>query len=168
MQYIGVDIHTNSFTACYLQKDGSERLQTIALQNGGLDQFIKTLQPKDEVALEATGNSIWFREQILPYVSRVVIIAPWQFEVIRRSVKKTDKNDARSIAFFLSKDMVPEARIKSKVHIELASLITTRDQLVKLRVSLLNKAHSLFVKNGLKVKKEVLTTKSGFMRMVDY
>lgn len=165
MQYIGVDIHTNTFTACYLQKDGSEVLQTFPLQDGGLERFIKNLQSGDEVALEATGNSLWFREQILPYVSRVAIIAPWQFEVIRRSVKKTDKNYARSIAFFLSKDMIPEARIKSKVHIELASLIATRDQLVKLRVSLLNKAHGLFVKNGLKVKKEVLTTKVGFTKM---
>ena len=46
--------------------------------------------------------------------------------------------------------MIPEVPIKSKVHIELASLIATRNQLVKLRVSLLNKAHGLFVKNGLK------------------
>src|SRR3989344_3089297 len=127
MRYIGIDLHTNSFTACYLEAGKPERIQTLPVQKGGLEEFIKTLQPEDEVALEATGNSAWFREQVLPHVSRVVIIAPWQFEVIRRSVKKTDKHDARAIAFFLSKDMIPEARLKTTEHTQLSSLIATRD-----------------------------------------
>ncbi|MCH2037356.1 MAG: IS110 family transposase [Rickettsiales bacterium] len=166
-RYIGIDLHTNSFTACILQEGETEKIQTLALQDGGLEQFIKTLHPTDELAVEATGNSAWFREQVIGYVARVVIIAPWQFEVIRRSVKKTDKHDARAIAFFLSKDMVPEARLKSKIHVELASAIATRDQLVKLRVSLLNKAHGLFNRHGVKIKKETLTSKIGFERAVN-
>lgn len=89
------------------------------------------------------------------------MIAPWQFEVIRRSVKKTDKHEARAIALFLSKDMLPEARVKSEKHVQLASLITTRDQLVKLRVSLLGKVHGLFVRHGLKIRREVLTSQPG-------
>ena len=105
---------------------------------------------------------VFFRDQVSAYVSRVVVIAPWQFEVIRRSVKKTDKNDSRAIAFFLSKDMLPEARLKKIEHIQLASLIQTRDQLVKLRVSLINKTHGLFNSHGIKIKKEMLTTKKGF------
>lgn len=165
-RYIGIDLHTNSFTACILQDGEAEKIQTLSLQGGGLEQFIEKLQPNDELAVEATGNSAWFREQVLGYVARVVIIAPWQFEVIRRSVKKTDKHDARAIAFFLSKGMVPEARLKSKIHVELASAIATRDQLVKLRVSLLNKAHGLFNRHGIKIKKEVLTSKIGFERSV--
>jgi len=166
MRYIGIDLHTNSFTVCYLESGKPEKIQTLPVQKGGLEEFIKTLRSEDEVALEATGNSVWFRKQVLPHVSRVVIIAPWQFEVIRRSVKKTDKHDARTIAFFLSKDMVPEARLKTTEHTQLASLIATRDQLVKLRVSLFNKVHGTFVRHGLKVKKETLTSKKGFERSV--
>jgi transposase len=166
-RYIGIDLHTNSFTACTLQDGETEKIQTLSLQGGGLEKFIEKLLPDDELAVEATGNSAWFREQVLGYVARVVIIAPWQFEVIRRSVKKTDKHDARAIAFFLSKGMVPEARLKSKVHVELASAIATRDQLVKLRVSLLNKAHGLFNRHGIKIKKETLTSKVGFERAVN-
>ena len=165
-RYIGVDLHTNSITVCTLQKGHPERMQTLPLQGGGMEQFIAGLLPGDEVAVEATGNSAWFRRQVLPHVARVAIIAPWQFEVIRRSVKKTDKHDARAIAFFLSKDMLPEARLKSKAHTQLFSLITTRDQLVKLRISLLNKAHAMFNSHGIKVKKEVLTSRVGFERHV--
>lgn len=165
-RYIGVDLHTNSFTVCILQAGEHEKIHTYPLQGGGLEIFIAGLQESDEVAVEATGNSAWFRDQVLPYVARVAVIAPWQFEVIRRSVKKTDKHDARAIAFFLSKDMVPEARHKTDQHLKLASVIATRDQLVKLRISLINKVHGLFNRHGIKIKKETLTSKKGFQRAI--
>lgn len=161
MKHIGIDLHTNSFTACYLEK-GQERIATFRLQKDGLQRFVQTLEQEDEIALEATGNSCFFRDQVMPYVSRVVIIAPWQFEVIRKSVKKTDKHDARAIALFLSKDMLPEARLRKTEHTQLSSLIQTRDQLVRLRVSLINKVHGLFNRHGIKIKKEKLTTQKGF------
>lgn len=166
-RYIGIDLHTNSFTCCFLQEDGKEKIQTWPLQNGGLEQFTKSLAGEDEIAIEATGNAGHFCKMVEQHVAHVVVIAPWQFEVIRRSVKKTDKHDARAIALFLSKDMLPEARIKSEEHIQLSSLITTRDQLVRLRVSLIGKVHGMFVRHGLKIKREVLTSKAGFAREVD-
>ena len=85
-RYIGVDLHTNSFTTCILQEGEEDIIQTLPLQNGGLEQFIRKLQPEDEIAVEATGNASHFCRQVKPYAKRVVIIAPWQFEVIRRSV----------------------------------------------------------------------------------
>lgn len=166
-RYIGVDLHTNSFTCCFRQSTGGETIRTWALQGGGLEEFVSGLSKDDEVAIEATGNSAYFCRTVEPHVARVVILAPWQFNVIRRSVKKTDKNDARAIALFLSKDMLPEARTKKEEHVQLTSLIMTRDQLVRLRVSLLGKVHGLFVRHGLKIKREVLTTKVGFMRHVE-
>ena len=165
MRYIGIDLYTNSFTACYLTNGKPECIRTFCLQD--LDKFIENLQATDEVAIEATGNSCFFYDAVSPYVKRVVIIAPWQFEVIRRSVNKTDKHDARAIAFFLSKDMLPEAKCKSKQCQQLASLLKTRDQLVKSRVSLINKIHGLFNYHGIKIKKEVLTTKLGFECSLD-
>jgi transposase len=165
-RYIGVDLHTNSFTVCILQAGKEESIKTWPLQEGGLPQFLGTLEAEDEVAVEAVANSAFFCKTVSPHVKRVVVIAPGQFEVIRRSVKKTDRHDARSIAFFLSKDMLPQARCKSEERVQLASLIATRDQLVKLRVSLLSKANALFVRHGLKVKREALTSQAGFERHV--
>lgn len=161
-RYIGVDLHTNTFTLCILQEGKEDIIQTLPLQKGGLEQFIRSLNSQDEVAVEATGNASYFCRQVQSHVKRVVIIAPWQFEVIRRSVKKTDRHDARAIAFFLSKDMLPEARQKDEEKEQLSSLISTRDQLVKLRVSLLGKVHGMFVRHGLKVKREALTSQKGF------
>ena len=64
------------------------------------------------------------------------MINPSQFKVISKSVKKTDKNDARVIAEFLSKDMVPEVKMKDKKTAQINSLANTRDKLVKLHMAL--------------------------------
>ena len=59
---------------------------------------------------------------------------------MRKSVSKTDRNDARALAFFLSKDMLPEIRLKTVSEAELGSLVHTRDVLVKSRTMLINKS----------------------------
>ncbi len=68
------------------------------------------------------NNSAWFRDQVIACVGRVVTVNPRQFQVIRKSVKKTDRNDARALAFFLSKDMLPETRVKTRAESELARI----------------------------------------------
>lgn len=159
MAFIGVDLHQNSFTICRLDSDGRETFATYQLCRADLDRFCTGLDAEDEIAVEATGNSAWFRDEVAPCVGRVVVVNPRQFQVIRKSVSKTDKNDARALALFLSKDMLPEARLKSKAENELGSLVHTRDLLVKQRTRLLNKIHALFNRHGVKLKKEGLASK---------
>jgi transposase len=166
MAYIGVDLHSNSFTVCYLEAAGQESFKTFRLTRAGLDAFRETLSPDDEAAVEATGNSSFFRAQVAGHVRRIVVVAPGQFQVIRKSVSKTDRNDARALAFFLSKDMLPEARVKAKAHEQLASLAHTRDKLVKLRTALINKVHGILGRHGLKAAKAKLTTVRG-LKAVD-
>lgn len=159
MAFIGVDLHTNSFTICRLEADGSEAFQTFHLSAQALDQFCQSLDADDELAVEATGNTAWFCGEVRPCVGRIVVVNPRRFKVIRTSVKKTDKNDARALAFFLSRDMLPETRLKSTQESELASLTQTRDMLVKQRTMLLNGIHAMFVRHGMKLKKEGLSSK---------
>jgi len=165
MAFIGVDLHTNTFTICRLDDDGSESFETYQLADGDLDRFCRHLDADDEIAVEATGNSAWFREQVISCVGRVVVVNPRQFQVIRKSVSKTDRNDARALAVFLSKDMLPETRVKSVAEGELASLTQTRDLLVKQRTRLLNKIHAIFNRHGIKLKKESLGSKRALMKL---
>lgn len=159
MSYLGVDLHTNSFTVCYRTKQAKERIATYAINK--MDAFRKTLRKRDRVAVEATGNTAWFIEQIHSRVRKVIAVDPNQFKVIRKSVKKTDKQDAKMLALFLSKGMLPEARMKQKENAQLHSLATTRDKLVKQRTALVNKIHNVLNSYGLKWKKETLTTEKG-------
>ncbi len=165
MAYIGVDLHTNSFTACRLEADGGESFETYPLCPADLDRFCLSLSADDEIAVEATGNSRYFHDEVVSCVGRVAVVNPSQFQVIRKSVTKTDRNDARALALFLSKDMLPETRLKSQAHGELASITQTRDLLVKQRTRLINKIHALYLRHGIKVKKEKLTSKRSLVNL---
>jgi transposase len=159
MSYIGIDLHTNSFTACRRTLQGKETLNDYAITS--IQAFRKTLRKDDCLAVEATGNTAWFIEQITDRVKKVVVVNPYQFEVIRKSVKKTDKHDAKTLAYFLSKDMLPESRMKTKENAQLHSLAVTRDKLVKQRTALINKIHNVLNAHGLKFKREALGTEKG-------
>src|ERR1051326_1938959 len=159
MRFIGVDLHTNSLTVCYLSEKGREVMRTFDLKE--LPKFQATLRPNDQVAVEATGNTRHFREAIKRLVKRVVVVNPSQFEVIRKSVKKTDRHDARTLAVFLSKDMLPEARLKEPAQAQLNSVAQTRDKLVKLRTTLINKIHAMHVGAGIKSKKSSFSSRRG-------
>jgi transposase len=159
MRYIGVDLHTNSLTVCYLNEDGQEALATYALSE--LPAFVASLQAEDQVAVEATGNTRYFVAQVQAQVAQVVIVNPSQFEVIRKSVKKTDKNDARTLAFFLSKGMLPTARLKDEFSAQMNSLAQTRDKFVKLRTTLINKIQALHNGHGIKSQKSAFKSEKG-------
>jgi transposase len=159
MRFIGVDLHSNSLTACYLSEDGSEEMRTFDLKE--LVKFQETLELSDQLAVEATGNTRHFREAIKHLLSKVVVVNPSQFEVIRKSVKKTDRHDARTLALFLSKEMLPESRLKEPAHAQLNSVAHTRDKLVKLRTTLINKIHALHVAYGIKSKKSSFSSRRG-------
>jgi transposase len=131
-----------------------------------LDQFKRALVKTDQVAVESTGNTRFFVDSIRRSVSRVVVVDPNHFEVIRKSVKKTDDNDAIALSYFLSKGMLPESRMKGKEEAQVSSVIQTRDQLVKLRTSLYNKIHGILNSHGMKGKRESYGTEKGLERLL--
>ena len=126
--YLGIDLHRRRFTCCVRLESGRNYLSTWNLEQ--LPQFVKKLRPSDEIAVEVTGNTRLFYEAVRPHVARVVVVDPNQFQVISHSVKKTDPNDARSLALYLAKGLLPEVRMKEKAQAEVASLTQTRDRLV--------------------------------------
>ena len=150
-RYIGVDLHRNCFTVCIRE---GEKTKLAKWQLSNLEKFSQRLKPSDEIAVEVTGNTRLFCDAVSVHVSRVVVVNPHQFKVISTSVNKTDDNDARRLALFLSKGLLPEVRMKEKTHAQIASLTQTRDKLVKLRTVLKNKINNILSANGINLKKE--------------
>jgi transposase len=163
-RYFGVDLHRNCFTVCLQLETGRQYVSTWKLEL--LGKFASRLRPTDKVAVEVTGNTRLFYDRVAPQVARVVVVNPFQFEVIRKSVKKTDAHDARALAFFLSKDMLPEVRMKDQEHAEMASLVQTRDTLVKSRTALKNKVNNLLSARGVNLGREVLATEKGLQKVL--
>lgn len=164
MRYIGVDLHTTQITVCYLT--GKDEIEIRKYQLCEMDKFVSGLKETDEIAVEATCNTRWFSEQVKESVSRVVLVNPRQFEVVKNSCKKTDKNDALNLARFLKADVLPEVRAKKQEATSVQSLVNTRTKLVRLKTSLMNKIHALCVSNGRKLKKTSLSSEKGLEKVL--
>src|SRR5215212_1028268 len=164
MRYLGVDLHSNNFTVCFLEEDGTNTFEKYPLKE--LEAFKSTLRPDDHVAVEATGNSRFFHSQVSPLVAECIVVNAGQFGVIKQSVSKTDRNDARALAQFLSKGLLPSSRVKDELHAQVNSLATTRDKLVKLRTALLNKVHAHLKAQGRESRKEAYVHPSNLRKLL--
>ncbi|MDQ3634568.1 MAG: IS110 family transposase [Acidobacteriota bacterium] len=163
MRFIGVDLHTTQITVCYLKTVHEYRFEIYQLSE--IKKFLDELRETDEIAVEATGNTRWFCEQVKKKIGRVVIVNPREFEVTKKSVKKTDKRDALNLAKFLAVDMLPEVRSKSEEAETVQRLNETRTKLVRLKTCLMNKIHALAVSRGRKLKRESLSSKKGLQKI---
>ena len=164
MRDLGVDLHTNSFTVAFQTSPGRVSLRGYSLKR--LSEFSRILKKTDRIAVEATGNTRYFVDKVSSLVREVVVVDPNRFEVIKRSVSKTDEHDAKLLALFLSKDMIPKARIKSNKMARISSLVGTRDKLVKLRTVLINKIHNILNSQGIKSKKEAYQSNKGLSQVL--
>lgn len=100
-------------------------------------------------------------------MGRVVAVNPSQFKVITHSVKMTDPNDARNVALYLAKELLPEVRMKNKERAQVASLTQTRDTMVKMRTALKNKANNVCSAHGVNLHKESLASEKGLRAMLE-
>ena len=152
MRYIGVDLHSNNFMVCILSENEEPTFKKYELSE--LAEFKEFLNLTDKIAVEATGTTRFFYNQVVSLVAECVVVNPSRFEIIKKSYKKTDKNDSLNLARFLSNGELPSSRMKDELQAEVNSLATTRDKFVKLRTILLNKIHAHLKGNGYQSRKE--------------
>jgi len=162
-RYIGIDLHKDNFVVCYLgQKDNVLKKK---YQLSSLNWFKKTLNPEDEIAVEAVTNSRFFCEELVTLVEKVVMVAPSKFKIISDSDNKNDFKDAQDLAEFLKMGKLPEARIMDKQQALIKSLLKTRDKFVKQRTQCKNKIHNILTSLGIIIKKQKLFTKEGLKNL---
>ena len=164
--FVGVDLHRNNFTYC-IRVNGEER-KIGKCEITELKGFAAMLGPNTAMAVEATGNTFMFCSSLRAYVGRLVVVNPSQFKVISMSTKKTDKHDAKVLAEFLEKDMLPEVRMKDDLQAKISSLTQTREKLVQLRTVLKNKVNNLLAANFIVLKREELSTEKGLVKALSY
>jgi transposase len=164
MRHLGVDLHSNNLVVCYLSEQGDQSFAKFQLSE--IERFRNQLSKTDVVAVEATANSRWFIKQIATYVERVAVVNPRQFEVIAKSVKKTDRADAALLAEFSSKEMLPTVRQKTDEQAEVQSLCSLRTNLVEMRTALFNRMHSIVIGSGRQETKRSVKSALGRKRLL--
>lgn len=154
--YAGIDLHKNQFTACIL-KNGEvmEEGTKYCLSDEGLSSFASRLQQftlkndKIKVAFESTGNARYFKTEMDRRNFESHVINTLRFKVVNLSTNKTDKNDARTIADFLEKDMLPESHLCSAYSESIRRILKVRSLLVSDCTAIKNQAHAVLLAYGI-------------------
>jgi transposase len=110
VNYVGIDLHKNSIVTCVMDQDRkiTGRRTLACCQVREIRAYFESLGPFQAV-VEATASYEWLFELIEPLADKLVLAHPGKLRVIAESVKKTDRLDARVLAEFLARDMVPTA-----------------------------------------------------------
>src|SRR3546814_15819055 len=103
-----MDVH-RSFAQIAVIEDGLCRDDgKIGVKPEDLRDWAGTLEPDDEIALEATTNSDAIATLLRPLVARVVVSNPRKTRAIAEAKVKTDKVDARILAQLLAAAFPPD------------------------------------------------------------
>jgi len=171
--FIGVDLHKKQFTIYILHVSGEGIYKIFSTEEEGYRLFIKLLNESKErgfevkIAVESTGNTRYFKNRIEKEGYEVKVINTMKFKVVNESINKTDKRDAKVIAEFLQKDILPEAKLCGEESELLRRLVSVRNVMVCTKVKLKNQIHGILLGMGIKTKSGQLNSKKGRKKIID-
>lgn len=172
---VGIDLHKTQFTVCAISADGELLLEKqYETNNDGYLTFIEAMHTFEmerectiALAIEATCNARFFRNMMVREFFRVVVVNTNRFELISKSTKKTDKHDAAELAYYLSKDMLPESHLCEEHEEEIRRLLKTRSILVSTEVKIKNQVHGMLLGHGEVTKSAQFQSKKKRQALID-
>jgi transposase len=163
MTFLGIDLHTNCFTCCYIGSGSQDRrLETFAISDEGFARFLPTLSKRTHVLIEATINTFAFVERFQHLVGEVVIANTHKLKLISITAKKTDKVDAEKLARILKMQVLSGESQVTPVTVppgfvqDLRSLFSTYVLVRKQVTATKNRIHSLLKQHLLPFTKEYI------------
>lgn len=156
--YVGVDLHKTQFTICTLnsQGDAFEAGTKFPMDKEGYSSFVDTMKTlsrrhggaKVSLAIESTANARFFRDLMEAKGFEVTVVNTLRFKVVNLSTKKTDKDDARTLAEFLARDILPKSHLCRPESESLRRILKSRSLMVQDAVALKNQAHAVMLAYG--------------------
>ena len=155
---VGVDLHKLQFTVHAMNEETGEVMLTgvYRTDSQGYKDFCNRLHSIEaeeecriELAVEATGNARYFKNKMEAEGFGVLVVNTSKFKVITMSTKKTDANDAATLSFYLSKDMLPQSHLCDQTSEEIRRMLKTRSILVSSTVKIKNQIHGMLLGYGI-------------------
>ena len=163
MKFVGIDLHTNRFTCCYLFDNSTEKqTETFGLDTEGLFSFYSTIGKDTYVLVEATINTFAFVTLFKDLVAEVIVANTYQLKSVGIPGKKTDKLDAAKLAEKLKAQIVSGVQqivpvtVPPKEIRALRALFATYRTLRKEIGRTKNRIHSLLKENLYPFTKEYI------------
>ena len=145
MRDIGLDVHRD-FCEVAISEAGelrsAGRIETTPEQ---LELFARSLDRRDRVALEVTGNAWEIARIVEPHVARVLVVSPADTG-IRQARAKTDRLDARALAKLLAAGSLDGLWLPDEATRALRRRLARRAQLVRARTRAKNEVHAVLVR----------------------
>jgi transposase len=166
MVFLGIDLHSNCFSCCFLREDGSSDKMAFSITPLALDDFYRHLTPDTYVMIEASTNTFSFADLIRDRVKQVLVANPHKLKLISMVKRKTDKIDAEKLALYLKMQVKSGCELVKPVYVpdetirDLRSLFTTYRLLRRQTASVKNRIHSLFKQHLLPFTKEYIFGKA--------
>lgn len=152
---VGLDLGDKKSHFCVLDHTGQiVESSWVATTAPGLRRAFERREAS-RIALEAGTHSAWIADLLTELGHEVLVANPRQIEVITKSNKKNDRNDAEMLARLARSDPKLLSPIKHRpeaLRIDLA-VIRARDALVQTRTKLINAARGLVKSSGGRLPK---------------
>lgn len=165
---VGVDLHKVQMTVCAEQEETGEVLLNAQYRTdeegyrafcGELHRIEEETGDRIAIAVEATGNARYFKNRMEREGFEVLVVNTNKFKVITMSTKKTDKHDAATLAYYLSKGMLPESHLCDQTSEKIRRMLKTRSILVSSMVKVKNQIHGMMLGYGIETKTAQLQSK---------
>lgn len=147
MNYIGIDIHKKYCVLSALNEAGERTLEARIATNdrAGFAEYLRALGGPCKAVIEACWG--WGKVHDLleatGLVEEVVLAHPYKTRIIAEAQIKTDKVDARALAFLLRLGAVPRAHVPKLATRRRKEVLRQRLFWVRERTKLRNRVHAL-------------------------
>ncbi len=147
MRSIGLDVH-QSFCEVAIHEAGETRSAgRICTDREELELFAQSLDPTDQVALEATGPAFEIARILAPHVARIVVANAQEVRAISHARVKSDRFDARTLARLLDAGMLEAVWVPSAQIGALRRRVARRAALIRQRTRAKNEVHATLARS---------------------
>lgn len=137
---IGIDLSDKASSYCVLDGDGK------VCQEGKFESSPESLRatfadfPRSRFVLEVCSHVHWVAWELLDFGHEVIPANPRRVELISKSTRKTDRNDAHTLARLgrIDPDLLGPVQLRDKGCLSARTLLGARSQLVQTRTRLVN------------------------------
>lgn len=153
--YVGLDVSLKQTSVCVIDEDGKVVWRGSCATSVAAVGDVLSKQAPDAVRIGIESGSmtlfLWhgLRRQGSPLVC---LDARWAKKALSANPVKTDANDAEGLAHLVRVNWFKEVQVKSVEAHRLRALLTSRQQLVQAKVSLINQVRGLLRPFGLVVR----------------
>ena len=152
--YVGIDVHKKYCQATLMSEQG-QIMHELRFDNNSegatsLVTLAKSVDPHVKAVVEPSAN-FWIRiyDKLEDEGVDVKLSNPLRTKAIAEARIKTDRIDAKTLAYLLRGDLVAESYVPTRKNRERRALIRHRASLMRMRVELKNRIHALLDKHEL-------------------